>query len=262
MTSFLAMFFQRCWVIVLIIQINPSRAFFSTPTNWFDRRFTKRTLCQSKIDDNRGSSSTLIASIAPEEQWKGFKQFHCGTWAGVQTTHFHADEEESSQTERLFCGVQLLPSNDGDSINHTNFFVKSIPEPDAVVPAEQIAKQQVANYNLNTLTSKVCANVALGGPRSTNDGMSLQLSFRHENQRLRMMITFEASDFMVVPATSIQIPASMSLADIVISREQAVVSGKHRCSTPQQQNPNLTLTDSQPNLTLLLPMRPHRRIRS
>ena len=224
MKSFLALLVQRCWIVLLIQQFNQSVAFFAS-TNWFDRRFiNKGTLYNSKVDDSRASSSSLVASITPGEQWKGFKEFHCGSWAGVQTTHFHADEEEGSQTERLFCGVQLLPSTDGDSITHTNFFVKSNPEPDAIIPAEQIAKQQVATYNQNTLTSKVCANVALGGPRSTNDGMSLQLSFRHAHQRLRMMITFEASDFMVVPATSIQVPASMSLADIVISREQSVVS--------------------------------------
>ena len=229
MTCFHALFIQSCWVVwvvLLVVHPHPSSAFFSAPTtNWFGTtRFTSRTLCKSKIDGDKAPSSTVTASIAPEEQWKNFKEFHCGTWAGVQTTHFHADEEESSQTEHLFCGVQLLPSNDGNSITHTNFFVKSIPEPDAIISAEQIAKQQVATYQQTSLTSKVCSNVALGGPRSTNDGMSLQLSFRHANQRLRMMITFEASDFMVVPATSIQIPASMSLADIIISREQAVVS--------------------------------------
>ena len=86
-----------------------------------------------------------------ENQWQAFGRHHAGTWAGLQTTHFHADEEvrhypllaplsppfilappfmpcvtqtqEASTTERLFCGVQLALSQDGQSIRHTNFFV-------------------------------------------------------------------------------------------------------------------------------------------
>lgn len=162
-----------------------------------------------------------LFSSPPSSQFQGFVSQHAGTWAGVQTIFFHTDTEDNG--DKLLCGTSLLPDNTLMSVNHTNFFVDgpvNFEDSSSSIQATSILKKHVTIYrSTDPLVSKVCSNVLLGGPGISKDGLSLQFSIRHDNSRLRVMIQYEASDFVFVPATSIKIPSVMTIADISISRE-------------------------------------------
>ena len=155
--------------------------------------------------------------------WENFAKNHVGRWCGIQTCHYHRDEEDSSVSDRILCGT-LLTQKD-ESIDHTNFYVSSPVdfESDMTISADKILLQNVAVYQKSTLASKVCGSVALGGPRMSKEGLSLQYSFRHGDCRMRVMIAYEPSDFVTVPSTSIQVPSSLSMSDITISRELRLI---------------------------------------
>lgn len=159
-------------------------------------------------------------SVAANDNWDKFVKHHVGRWCGIQSCHYHLDEEESSSSDRILCGT-LLTLQD-QSIDHTNFFVSSPGNFEATerIPSENILLQKVATYEKPTLSSKVCGNVAMGGPGMSREGLSIQFSFSHNDARMRVMIAYEPSDFVTVPSTSIQIPSSMSMSDITISREK------------------------------------------
>ena len=159
-------------------------------------------------------------NVVANDNWDQFVKHHVGRWCGIQSCHYHLDEEESSSSDRILCGT-LLTLQD-QSIDHTNFFVSSPGNFEATerIPAENILLQKVATYEKPTLSSKVCGNVAMGGPGMSREGLSIQFSFSHNDARMRVMIAYEPSDFVTVPSTSIQIPSSMSMSDITISREK------------------------------------------
>ena len=160
------------------------------------------------------------------QSWENFSKNHVGRWCGIQSCHYHRDEEDSSVSDRILCGT-LLTQKD-ESIDHTNFYVSSpvdFESDDVTITADKILLQNVAVYQKSTLASRVCGSVALGGPRMSRDGLSLQYSFRHGDCRMRVMIAYEPSDFVTVPSTSIQVPSSLSMSDITISRELRLTDG-------------------------------------
>ena len=162
------------------------------------------------------SEDNLIAN----ENWEKFVKNHVGRWCGIQSCHYHLDEEDSSSSDRILCGT-LLTLQD-QSIDHTSFFVSSPINFESIDPisSDKILLQSVAKYQKPNLSSKVCGSVAMGGPGTSREGLSIQFSFSHDNARMRVMIAYEPSDFVNVPSTSIQIPSSMSMSDITISREK------------------------------------------
>lgn len=161
------------------------------------------------------------------ERWDRFVEKHVGRWCGIQSCHYHLDEENSSASDRILCGTQLTLN--GNSIDHTNFFVSSpidFTSDDAVILSDKIVTQNVATYQKPIIPSKVCGSVAMGGPAMSKNGLSIQFSFRHDDTRMRIMVAYEPSDFVAVPSTSIQIPSSMSMSDITISREKRLEEDK------------------------------------
>jgi hypothetical protein len=182
-----------------------------TNTLHYSKSLSKRRyhLC-STIDDQ------ILA-----ERWDRFVEKHVGRWCGIQSCHYHLDEENSSASDRILCGTQLALND--NSIDHTNFFV-SLPidfdSDDAVILSDKIVTQKVGTYQKPIIPSKVCGSVAMGGPAMSKNGLSIQFSFRHDDTRMRVMVAYEPSDFVAVPSTSIQIPSSMSMSDITISREK------------------------------------------
>ena len=183
---------------------------------------TRRRLHYHSLFSTKGDIVKEPSSSIAEDNWKGFLQHHSGRWFGTQTTHFHLDDEDGSSTEKLLCGTELLANAENTSITHTNFFVKdtTLESTEVYIHPDRVVKQNVSVYVKPTLSSRVCSTVLLGGPRSTTEGLSLQLSFRHNDMRLRFLIVYAASDFMTVPSTSIKIPSTVALDDIVISRER------------------------------------------
>ena len=159
-------------------------------------------------------------NLVANENWEKFVKNHVGRWCGIQSCHYHLDEEDSSSSDRILCGT-LLTLQD-ESIDHTNFFVSAPVNFESVDPisSDKILLQSVAKYQKPYLSSKVCGSVAMGGPGTSREGLSIQFSFSHDNARMRVMIAYEPSDFVNVPSTSIQIPSSMSMSDITISREK------------------------------------------
>lgn len=175
---------------------------------------------QRKLKIRRPFYASLDDTIQIE-QWDKFVEHHAGGWCGIQSTHYHQDEEKSSASERILCGT-LLTLND-QNIDHTNFYVSNevdFESDDAIISSDRIIKQNVATYQKPSLSSKVCGSVAMGGPGMSREGLSLQFSFSHEGCRVRILVAYEPSDFVSVPSTSIQIPSSMSMSDITISREK------------------------------------------
>ena len=201
----------------------------------FHRRLKSSNILYSTIDES-----------IQNEHWKSFVQHHVGSWCGIQSTHYHLDEELSSSSERILCGTLL--TLDDQKIEHTNFYVSQpvdFESDDAVIATDRIVKQSVAVYQKPFLSSKVCGSVALGGPGASRDGLSLQYSFRHENCRMRVLIAYEPSDFVSVPSTSIQIPSSMSMSDITISREKLLQD--FEISAPLTLPPAKSFTESNPH---------------
>lgn len=169
--------------------------------------------------------ATTHDEVLLRESWENFAKNHVGRWCGIQSCHYHRDEEDSSVSDRILCGTLLTQKDEG--IDHTNFYVSSPVdfESDVAITADKILLQNVAVYQKSTLSSKVCGSVALGGPRMSREGLSLQYSFRHGDCRMRVMIAYEPSDFVTVPSTSIQVPSSLSMSDITISRELRLMDG-------------------------------------
>jgi hypothetical protein len=159
--------------------------------------------------------------------------------AGVD---YHLDEEASSATEKILCGTLLEVNDQQTGISHKNFFVSGpvdFEAADAIIPSDRIVQQNVAVYEKPLLSSKVCGSVAMGGPRMTREGLSLQFSFRHDDCRMRVMVAYEPFDFVAVPSTSIQIPSSLAISDITIAREKLLTSSL---------TPTMTCTDLNPPL--------------
>ena len=183
---------------------------FTSNVRTFDIKLKARNPFHATLDDS-----------VQVEQWDKFVEHHVGAWCGIQSTHYHQDEESSSATEKILCGT-LLTLND-QSIEHSNFYISDeidFISDDARISSDRIVKQSIATYLKPSLASKVCGNVAMGGPGMSREGLSLQFSFSHEGCRMRLLVAYEPSDFVSVPSTSIQIPSSMSMSDITISREK------------------------------------------
>lgn len=180
------------------------------------------TLQKSKsLTQRRYHLCSTIDDQLLTERWDRFVEKHVGRWCGIQSCHYHLDEENSSASDRILCGTQLTLND--NSIDHTNFFVSSpidFDSDDAVILSDKIVTQNVGTYQRPILPSKVCGSVAMGGPAMSKNGLSIQFSFRHVDTRMRVMVAYEPSDFVAVPSTSIQIPSSMSMSDITISREK------------------------------------------
>jgi hypothetical protein len=181
------------------------------------------------------------------ERWDRFVEKHVGRWCGIQSCHYHLDEENSSASDRILCGTQLALND--NSIDHTNFFV-SLPidfdSDDAVILSDKIVTQKVGTYQKPIIPSKVCGSVAMGGPAMSKNGLSIQFSFRHDDTRMRVMVAYEPSDFVAVPSTSIQIPSSMSMSDITISREKRLDVDKSSSSITELP-PAKMFTESTPH---------------
>jgi hypothetical protein len=181
------------------------------------------------------------------ERWDRFVEKHVGRWCGIQSCHYHLDEENSSAADRILCGTQLTLND--NSIDHTNFFVSfpiDFDSDDAVILSDKIVTQNVGTYQKPIIPSKVCGSVAMGGPAMSKNGLSIQFSFRHDDTRMRVMVAYEPSDFVAVPSTSIQIPSSMSMSDITISREKRLDADK-ASSTIKELPPAKMFTESNPH---------------
>ena len=181
--------------------------------------FVNKIGSQNRVRILSSLRSTVDDSIKLES-WDNFVKCHVGKWCGIQSSHYHLDEEQTSAAERILCGTFLTLKD--QCIEHVNFYV-SDPidfETDAVISSDRIETQNVAVYQKPALSSKVCGSVSMGGPGMSREGLSVQFSFRHEDCRIRVMVAYEPSDFVAVPSTSIQIPSSMSMSDITISREK------------------------------------------
>ena len=196
----------------------------------------RRSLLYSTIDD-------ALLTV----RWDQFVEKHVGRWCGIQSCHYHLDEEDSSASDRILCGT-LLTLND-KTIDHTNFYVVSpidFVSEDAVITSDKIVSQNVATYQRPIISSKVCGSVAMGGPAMSRNGLSIQFSFRHEDCRMRVMVAYEPSDFVAVPSTSIQIPSSLSMTDITISREKRL--DDNQVSSPLKELPPAkSFTESNPH---------------
>lgn len=199
---------------------------------------------QSLLEDGHN----LIANA----NWEKFVKNHVGRWCGLQSCHYHLDEEDSSSSDRILCGT-LLTLQD-QSIDHTNFFVSSPINFESVDPisSDKILLQSVAKYQKPNLSSKVCGSVAMGGPGTSREGLSIQFSFSHDNARMRVMIAYEPSDFVNVPSTSIQIPSSMSMSDITISREKRL-AGTESSTTITSLPPARDFTEAVPHFLFSKP---------
>lgn len=137
------------------------------------RQFTKSSTCVHETEDS-------MYDLIQVEQWNSFIEYHTGNWCGIQSCHFHDDEESSSATEKILCGNLLKVSEDKDSVTHSNFLVSGTLDfsTDDLVNSDRIMKQEVGVYNIPIISSKMCANVALGGPGMSREGLTIQVCLK------------------------------------------------------------------------------------
>jgi len=195
--------------------------YFSTTTTCFrvvpsisrsSSRFRKMLL-------NSGGKSNQ--DLHDEEQWEMFIRNSAGYWKGIQTGYDPSDDqvEDFMYTEVNMCHTKTETL---DELVQTNSFVAGEIRADCEVcyDSERLKSKEVGKFTVGKMKNvRVCGNVDLRGPAPTPRGLSTELSFRHDDSRLRVLLAYKPIDFQEVQNVGM-IPSALGLSDIVVVRER------------------------------------------
>eukprot|EP01041_Mallomonas_annulata_P003304 gene3304-6542_t len=183
-------------------------------------------LCNSfKAYSNRYSASQLRstkldsfdARIFQKSQWNLLSKYHVGEWKGVQTGY---DPTEENVADHMYFDITLEKNPDGNCIKQINSIVMSEIRTDCEVcfDSEKTKTKEVGIFTEQSIKSRLCENVELKGPGTTPRGLSCEAIFRHNDNRVRVLLALSPLNWEEIDGLG-TIPDSMILQDIVISRE-------------------------------------------
>lgn len=177
------------------------------------RRFHIANVC-STVCHSSPQISSIDFEMFQERQWELYAKYQSGDWRGIQTGY---DPEDDDVADHMYIDSNLKLSEDGESVLQTNSIVMSEVRADCEVcfDSTKIRTKEVGTFSKFNLKSRHIENIELKGPGSTPRGVSYEVSFRHEKNRLRVLVAFEPYDWNEVD----NIPISMALRDVVITRE-------------------------------------------
>jgi hypothetical protein len=184
-----------------------------------------RSVLSSHAD--RGNMHKLHCSNGGD-QMELFNAFHKGAWMGSQSVHDYTNDKlsEREEVERTttLTGTFLDTScsASGDSIDH--YILRSVPH-DNNEHEGSIAK--VASYSPEVLLggNKFIHTVAVSGPliNVKNGIMSCQFSIvGKRGYRRKVVFIYETFDNMMVPGTSFEVPETMAISEVIVTREEKV----------------------------------------
>jgi hypothetical protein len=162
------------------------------------------------------------------DQMELFNAFHKGAWMGSQTVHDYTNdklsEREEVESTNTLIGTFLdtTSSASGDRIDH--YILRSVPH-DNNKHEGSIVK--VASYSPEVLLggNKFIHTVAVSGPSINikNGIMSCQFSIvGKRGYRRKVVFIYETFDNMKVPGTSFEVPETMAISEVIVTREEKV----------------------------------------
>ena len=153
-------------------------------------------------------------------QWDLFVENHVGDWKGIKTGY---DPDNDDVADNLYYDTNLQLNSDGLSITQIDSMVVGEIRTDCEVchSSHKINKKPAVIFTSKNLKAKYCQNVEIKGPAMTPRGISCEVTFRQMDSRIRVLFALAPSEFKEKEGFG-QIPVSMKLSDIVITRENLI----------------------------------------
>ena len=135
--------------------------------------------------------------------------------------HTGYDTEELDVADHMY--VESLLEKTSEGIAHFNSFVVGEIRTDCETcfDSERVKTRKVGTYSPGKLSLqyKTCACADLRGPSPTPRGMSMEITLREGESRVRVLLAHEPYQFEDIGGIG-QVPCTMLLRDIVIVRER------------------------------------------
>ncbi len=178
------------------------------------------------LAQRRGSVSTLISRSSRSmlhmsseshsaEQFHLFKKNCEGHWKGLQAGY---DPQDDEVEDYMYTEVTVEGTGNGEELKQMNSFVVGEIRADCEVcfDSERVKTKEAGVFSEGSLGNrKCCANVDVRGPAPTIRGMSMEVGFRHDDGRMRILLSYSPIDF-----DENRVPLAMGLMDVVITRER------------------------------------------
>lgn len=183
--------------IILILQFADSLKNFlkSSPTpksiqtvqELLPRRFSHVNLATSLSDTNLDHFH--------QSQWSLLNTHHLGNFIGIQTGY---DPNNDEVADYMYSASTLTVENDTSNINeqtitHSTSIVAAEIRSDCETcfDSERMKTKVVGKYNIGKLKSRFCENVEVRGPGITPRGLSVEVIFRHEDGRIKVLLAYQ-----------------------------------------------------------------------